>query len=224
VAARVRTGAVATAALAAAWVAAPFAGAGTLRWAGGWIYLGLLASGLAGHAAFVAREAPGLRERRRRVGEGTPAWDLAWVAVFWPAMLAAPAAAGAELLRAGREPLPLPVALAGALLLALGLGISAGAMATNPFFEGTVRIQPGQRVVSVGPYARVRHPGYAGLALWALATPLVLRSRWALAPALFTVAWIVLRTALEDAFLRRRLAGYEEYARRVRTRLVPGVW
>jgi protein-S-isoprenylcysteine O-methyltransferase Ste14 len=210
--------------LAATWIAAPFVGAGTAAWAGGWIYLGLLASGLAGHAVFVARYNPGLRARRGRVGAGTRRWDLAWVPVFWAAMVAAPAAAGVELFRAGRAPLPLALAPAGALLLALGLGISAGAMAVNPFFEGTVRIQPGQRVVSDGPYARVRHPGYAGLALWALSTPLLLRSRWALAPAAFTVAWILLRTALEDAFLRRHLGGYDAYARRVRTRLVPGVW
>lgn len=221
---RSRAASLVQAVLAAAWVAAPFAGAGTLAWAGGWIYLGLLASGLLAHGAFVARNAPGLRERRSRIGEGTPGWDLAWVAVFWPSMVAAPAVAGADLVRLGHPPLPIPFALAGALALAFALGLSAGAMATNPWFEGTVRLQPGQRVVDQGPYARVRHPGYAALALWALATPLLLRSRWALVPAAFTAAWVVLRTALEDAFLRRRLDGYAAYARRVRTRLVPGVW
>ena len=34
----------------------------------------------------------------------------------------------------------------------------------------------------------------------------------------------VLRTALEDRTLRNELEGYEEYTRRVRYRLVPGVW
>jgi protein-S-isoprenylcysteine O-methyltransferase Ste14 len=34
----------------------------------------------------------------------------------------------------------------------------------------------------------------------------------------------VLRTALEDRFLQAELAGYQDYARRVRWRLVPGVW
>jgi protein-S-isoprenylcysteine O-methyltransferase Ste14 len=214
----------ARAALALSWLAAPFAGAGTLRWAGGWIYLGLLLSGLAAHAVFLRRHAPGLAARRARVGEGTPAWDLAWVAVFWPSMVAAPAVAGVELVRIGHPLLPLWVAFAGAVLLAFAMGLSAGAMATNPFFEGTVRLQPGQQVVDQGPYAAIRHPGYAALALWALATPLVLRARWALAPAVFTAAWVILRTGLEDAFLRRGLPGYAGYARRVRARLVPGIW
>jgi protein-S-isoprenylcysteine O-methyltransferase Ste14 len=217
-------GALAGALLAGAWIAAPFAGAGTARWPGGWIYVGLVLSGLAGHTAFVRRNAPDLAARRARIGEGTPPWDVAWVLVFWPSMIAAPAVAGADLVRVGHPALSLWFAFAGVLLLAFAFGLSAAAMATNPFFEGTVRLQPGQRVVDQGPYATVRHPGYAALTLWALATPFVLRSRWALAPALFTVAWVVLRTVLEDAYLRRGLPGYAEYARRVRARLVPGVW
>lgn len=216
--------AVATAALAVAWLAAPFAGAGTLRWPGGFVYLGLLLAGLAAHAVFVRRNAPDLAGRRARIGEGTPAWDLAWIAVFWPSMVAAPAVAGVELVRLGHPPLPLGLALPGALALCFAFGLSAGAMATNPFFEGTVRLQPGQHVVDRGPYATIRHPGNAALAVWALATPLVLRSRWALAPALFTVAWVLGRTWLEDGLLLRGLPGYAAYARRVRARLVPRIW
>jgi protein-S-isoprenylcysteine O-methyltransferase Ste14 len=215
---------IAQAALAVAWIAAPFAGAGRLAWAGGWIYLGLLASGLAAHAIFVSRHAPGLAARRAAIGAGTPAWDLAWIAVFWPSMLAAPLVAGVDVVRLGHPRLPLAAAAAGVVALGFALGLSAAAMATNPWFEGTVRLQPGQQVVDRGPYARVRHPGYAALALWALATPLLLRSRAALAPAAFTVAWVVLRTALEDALLRRGLDGYAAYAARVRARLVPGLW
>jgi protein-S-isoprenylcysteine O-methyltransferase Ste14 len=34
----------------------------------------------------------------------------------------------------------------------------------------------------------------------------------------------VLRTSLEDRTLRAELEGYEEYARTVRWKLVPGIW
>lgn len=70
----------------------------------------------------------------------------------------------------------------------------------------------------------VRHPGYLGLVLWALASPFLLLSARALFPAALAAAWVVMRTALEDALLRRELPGYAEYARRVRFRLVPGAW
>ena len=100
-------------------------------------------------------------------------------------------------------------------------------MTANPHFEKTVRIQTDRdhRVIDSGPYRIVRHPGYAATAVGLLlATPLLLRSWWAFVPAVAGVAWLVLRTALEDRTLRRELAGYESYAARVRWRLVPGVW
>jgi protein-S-isoprenylcysteine O-methyltransferase Ste14 len=99
-------------------------------------------------------------------------------------------------------------------------------MAVNPHFEGTVRLQRelGHRVIAVGPYAVIRHPGYLGLIAWGVSGPLLLCSVAALVPAALVVGWIVLRTALEDAFLRRELAGYAEYTAQVRWRLVPGLW
>jgi protein-S-isoprenylcysteine O-methyltransferase Ste14 len=54
--------------------------------------------------------------------------------------------------------------------------------------------------------------------------PFLLLSWPVLAVAPVLSLWFVLRTALEDATLRRELAGYAEYARRVRFRLLPGVW
>lgn len=207
----------------AAWVVAPFVVAGTLRWAAGWVHLGALAAGLALHRAWVARRNPAVLARRRALGPGTKPWDLAWNALHWPLLAAAGVAAGLEYGDGGAS-LP-PAAWGGGLaLLGAGLALSARAMAVNPFFEATVRLQPGQRVVDAGPYRRLRHPGYAGLVLWALATPLLLRSRAALPFAALDAAWIVLRTALEDATLRRELPGYADYARRVRARLVPGIW
>jgi protein-S-isoprenylcysteine O-methyltransferase Ste14 len=104
------------------------------------------------------------------------------------------------------------------------MSLSAWAMATNPHFEGTVRIQEDQRVVDTGPYRLVRHPGYVALILWGLSTPLLLLSTFASACAIAVAAWIVLRTALEDRMLRAELAGYSEYDQRVRARLLPGVW
>ncbi len=70
----------------------------------------------------------------------------------------------------------------------------------------------------------VRHPGYLGIVLWALGTPLLLLSVWSLGAAFAASAWVVLRTALEDATLRRELPGYVDYCQRTRFRLVPKLW
>jgi protein-S-isoprenylcysteine O-methyltransferase Ste14 len=40
----------------------------------------------------------------------------------------------------------------------------------------------------------------------------------------FITILLVIRTALEDRVLQDELAGYRDYVRRVRYRLLPGVW
>ncbi len=212
----------------AAWLAVPFLAAGTARWAAGWLHHAALAAGFAASQLWVAHQAPharALRAARRRPGPGTKGWDLAWNAAFWPLMACPAVVAGLEV-RAGGPALS-PLAWGpGLLALAAGQALSAWAMACNPFFEGTVRVQRDrdQRVVEVGPYRLVRHPGYQGLAVVAASLPLLLRSAAAAFPAAAVVAWLVLRTALEDRVLARELPGYAAYRRRTRWRLVPGVW
>jgi protein-S-isoprenylcysteine O-methyltransferase Ste14 len=215
-----------TAATLAVWAVVPFVAAGTWRAPALWAHGAAVVAGLLVHGRHVARRNPGIRARRRTIGGNTKRWDLAWIVVFWPLMAAIAVTAGLDHGAHGGATLPGPAWLAGIALLAGALAVSARAMAANPFFEGTVRLQrdAGQRVVDGGPYGIVRHPGYLGLAGWALASPFLLLSASAIVPALAAAAWVVLRTALEDAMLRRELDGYAAYARRVRWRLVPGLW
>jgi protein-S-isoprenylcysteine O-methyltransferase Ste14 len=202
-----------------------FGSAGTAKWLRGWAFAAVTFAGLWLHRAHAVRHNPAAVARRNRIGPGTKGWDRVWLALYWPMMLAIPLTAGLGA-RFGWPGLPRWTWPAGVLGYALGMTISARAMAANPFFEGTARIQTdqGHRVVDAGPYRRVRHPGYAGLALWALSMPLLLGSTAAFAPAALVAIWVAARTALEDRMLREELPGYADYASRVRFRLVPGVW
>ncbi len=101
---------------------------------------------------------------------------------------------------------------------------STWAQAVNKFAERSVRIQPEQKVVDVGPYSVVRHPFYFAAFFMFGGIPLALGSLRALIPAAVAISILVVRTALEDRMLRRELQGYKEYAGRVRYRLVPGLW
>jgi protein-S-isoprenylcysteine O-methyltransferase Ste14 len=65
---------------------------------------------------------------------------------------------------------------------------------------------------------------YAGMILFDLCLPLLLGSWWGLAVSGVMITLVVVRTALEDRTLRSELPGYPDYARRVRFRLVPGIW
>ena len=207
------------------WALGPFFLAGTVAGPAGWTWAAATLLIALVHQLAVRRLAPDLSRRRSDVGPGTPTWDLAWNLAFWPLMASGPLLAGWAA-HAGSPPLAWPLAGAGVLVLAAGFAMSGWAMVSNPFFEGTVRLQTERQQVAVdrGPYAYVRHPGYVGLALWALAQPLLLRSVEALGPAVLVVAWLALRTVKEDAFLRRGLPGYADYAARVRARWVPGVF
>jgi protein-S-isoprenylcysteine O-methyltransferase Ste14 len=209
----------------ATWVALPFVLAGSIAWVPGWLHLAAVGAGVLSESLYVARRNPGLRARRGRIGPGTKRWDLAWNAAYWPLMASIAAAGGLQHGTRGHS-MPTGACAPGLLLLAAGFGLSAWAMGTNPWFEATARIQRevGHRVFEGGPYRYVRHPGYLGLALWALGTPFLVRSTWAIGPAVAAAAWIVMRTALEDAMLRRELPGYTEYAGRTRFRLGPGLW
>ena len=109
---------------------------------------------------------------------------------------------------------------------ALGFLWVLWAVSANRFFVPVIRLQTerGHHVVSTGPYAVMRHPGYAAMILISPAGALALGSWGALVPAMALSALFVARAAHEDRFLRQNLAGYADYAARVRFRLLPGVW
>ena len=109
-------------------------------------------------------------------------------------------------------------------LVALGLFIVFLVFRENTYTSAIIEVSSEQRVVSSGPYSLVRHPMYSGAMLLLIFTPLALGS-WIGAPfAIPVIAVVIARLLSEERFLRSRLSGYEEYRRRVRYRLVPGVW
>ena len=116
--------------------------------------------------------------------------------------------------------------LIGFLLTVIGHGIVVWAMGANAFFSPLVRIQEerGHQVADTGPYKYIRHPGYVGAIIFTVGIPILLGSWWALMPNLIAAVLYFIRTALEDKTLIAELEGYVDYAKRVRFRLIPGVW
>jgi protein-S-isoprenylcysteine O-methyltransferase Ste14 len=114
----------------------------------------------------------------------------------------------------------------GFILITIGYAFSAWAVVENRFFSSVVRIQTdrGHVVCDTGPYRVVRHPGYAGNILPLFGIVLALGSVWTLIPAAVASIISVIRTVLEDQTLQEELPGYRDYARRVRYRLIPGIY
>jgi protein-S-isoprenylcysteine O-methyltransferase Ste14 len=205
-----------------------FLSSGRLDWWFAWVYLGIFVIGVGVNSFVLLRINPELiAERARQFTPETKKWDRI-LATIWGLMSAIVSLLVAGLdKRFGWSPqIPLTVQLIAMLLHMFGSAFAGWALVSNAFFAGTVRIQTERdhAVVSTGPYRIVRHPGYAAWILSGLATPVMLASLWALLPATLAQGALVLRTVLEDRTLREELPGYRDYARKVRHRLVPGIW
>ncbi|MBW2525683.1 MAG: isoprenylcysteine carboxylmethyltransferase family protein [Deltaproteobacteria bacterium] len=202
------------------------ASAGTYAWPAGWAYILLVAFGSACFRLVVAWKNPGLISIRAKVGQGTKWWDKVFLAIYLPITFALVVVAGFDAVRFGWSTMSPWLWPVGFVLFAGATALGAWAMAINPHFESTVRIQHdrGHRVIDSGPYRFVRHPGYLSALGSTLSTPLLLGSWWAFVPAALLAATFVVRTLLEDRTLHRELPGYAEYAARVRCRLLPGLW
>jgi protein-S-isoprenylcysteine O-methyltransferase Ste14 len=119
---------------------------------------------------------------------------------------------------------PFFVSVLGLALAIVGFWIGYRTLVANAFAAPAVKHEESQRVIDTGPYAIVRHPMYAGAALFMLGLPLWLGSIAAMLAALVPIAVLAVRAVFEESFLRRELAGYDDYVRRVPWRLVPHVW
>jgi len=122
--------------------------------------------------------------------------------------------------------IPQSAQLAGLMGYVVALAGLFWAMRVNPFYSSVVRVQTerGHYPVEVGPYRFVRHPGYAASLLAMLTGGVALGSGVALLPLLGFAGLFVRRTLLEDRMLQQELAGYSEYAKKVRYRLIIGVF
>ena len=112
------------------------------------------------------------------------------------------------------------------LVIVLGFAFSTWALLENRFFSGVVRIQTerGHHVVDGGPYAWVRHPGYAGALFAYFAIPILFDSLYTFGVVTLFAIVLIIRTSLEDRTLQAELPGYAEFTKRTRYRLFPGIW
>lgn len=207
-------------------VALIFLPAGRINWCPGWIFVVVVVATFGLSALVLARVNPVIFRARSRFQPGTKQWDLILVSVILLAFSAEIPIAALDAGRMAWSAVPLWVVLLGYILLVGGIALTAWAQAVNPFFEPGVRIQSerGQRVVTSGPYAIVRHPGYTAAIGMFTGIPLALSSWVALLPAALAIVLLIIRTAWEDRLLQAELPGYSEYARQRRYRLFPGIW
>jgi protein-S-isoprenylcysteine O-methyltransferase Ste14 len=203
-----------------------FGSAGRLDWALGWWFIGVFVVLTIVAIVWIWRINPDIFVARSRLTrQGSKGWDVVLVSLLLACYLATLVVAGLDA-RFGWSAAPAWAIGLGYILFGAGYWGSGWAEAVNRHFEPTVRIQSdrGHQVVTTGPYAYVRHPGYISANLLTIGMALALGSFWALVPVVLGIVLLGIRTNLEDATLRRELPGYAEFAQKTRFRWIPGVW
>jgi len=203
--------------------------AGDWRWEMGWVFFGVHVFFSVGARVLIAVRNPALlaeraNSSRRANMEGYDHFLAPFVGLLGP--LLSYILMGLDH-RFGWSPvLPAWVEWGSMLVTAAMYAFASWGLVANAFFSGVMRVQDerGHSVVSTGPYAVVRHPGYAGALGAYIVTPFALNALWGLLMSALLSLALVIRTVLEDRALHAGLNGYEDYARRVRWRLFPGIW
>jgi protein-S-isoprenylcysteine O-methyltransferase Ste14 len=203
-----------------------FWSAGRIDWWPAWAAIAVMAAWIVATAIVILRLNPDLLAERLGPRQGAKPWDTAIMSVLGLVQLGRYIVAGLDRRYGWTGGLPLAAQLAALAFCALGYALVVWATAANTFFSQIVRIQSerGHTVTTGGPYRYVRHPAYIGALLYEVAVPILLASWPALIISGVNAILLILRTALEDRTLQAELAGYDDYARQVRYRLLPGVW
>jgi protein-S-isoprenylcysteine O-methyltransferase Ste14 len=205
-----------------------FLPAGTLAWTEGWVFLALFGGCSLATGVWLQRTDPGLLSERMRspFSADQKLGDRIVIALIMVVFCAWLVFMAHDARRFAWSAAPLWAKLLGAALIVVAFCGWVVVLRANSFASVAVRVQQdrGQRVISTGPYAVVRHPMYAYAVLFMIGTPLLLGSLWGLAWLALFIPLLAARTLGEEAMLMDELPGYRDYAAKVRFRLVPGIW
>lgn len=199
--------------------------AGTFNYWQAWVFIAVFTLATMLPSIYLNRTDPAAIQRRMSAGPGAETravQKLVIVGAF--AGLFAMVVFSAFDYRFGWSRVPAAVSLLGDMLVAVGLGLTMLVIAQNSYAAATVRVEEGQTLASSGLYALVRHPMYTGNVILMLGIPLALGSYWGLLFVIPGILVLVFRILDEEKMLTQELAGYREYAQRVRYRLLPYVW
>jgi protein-S-isoprenylcysteine O-methyltransferase Ste14 len=202
-----------------------FLPAWTLNYWQAWVFIVVFMTSVNAIGVYLSLKDPALLERRKKGGpaaEQNVAQKII-ISIAITSFLALFVFCGFDH-RFGWSPTPAYVSLAGDALVVLGLLIDLIVFRENSFGGSTVETFEGQKVISTGPYALVRHPMYVGVLVMSIGVPLALGSWWGLAYLALAMPVLALRILDEEQLLKKDLPGYREYVQKVRYRLVPYLW
>ena len=204
-----------------------FLPAGTIHFWQAWVFLAILFIPMAIFSVYFYKRDPAVLARRmqRREKQTAQKWIMSFAAVASFAGFMAPSFDHRfGWTRRWFGEVPLWVEIVAQLVVLAGYLGTMWVVGVNHYAARTIQVEEGQKVISTGPYSWIRHPMYFfALIMW-MAVPPALGSYAALPIAALLIPVLVLRLLNEEKFLRRELAGYEEYCRATPHHLIPYIW
>lgn len=199
-----------------------FLPAGTLKYANGWMFIGLLFIPILILGIVLFFKAPDLLKKRLD-GKENEKTQKGVVALSGLCFFCGFVVAGLDF-RFGWSNIPPWVVITGAVILLVSYVLYAEVMRENVYLSRKIEVQKDQKVVDTGLYGIVRHPMYA-VTIWLfLSIPIVLGSWWSALCFLPYIPIIVVRILNEEKLLMEGLEGYLEYKKRVKYRIIPFIW
>ena len=199
-----------------------FLPAGTLAFKNGWLFMGLLFVPMFCAGLVMMAKNPELLKKRLKAKEKQS--DQALVVKLSGLMfLAGFIVAGLDF-RFDWSQLPVGVSAAGMLLFLAAYVLYAEVLRENTYLSRTIEVQENQKVIDTGLYGIVRHPMYSATVILFLSIPVILGSFFAFLIFLVYPVVIAMRIKGEEEFLEKELAGYREYKKKVKYRMLPFVW
>jgi protein-S-isoprenylcysteine O-methyltransferase Ste14 len=203
--------------------------AGDWRWTEGWVHSVIFLLMSYGTLVYLYFHDPALLKERfgSPIQQTQKPWDKVLLSLFFMEFIVWFAIMPLDARRFGWSPVfPFWLRAIGGLVQIVATYIVFAAMRENTFAVPVVKMQKerGQKVISTGLYAIVRHPMYAGATLLFIAGPLLLGSIAGLVVGVVLIVTIGARAVGEEAMLRQELDGYNGYMQKVKWRMIPYVF
>ena len=193
-----------------------------IKFANGWLFMGLLFIPMLIVGVVMLIKSPALLKKRLDAKE-TQNTQKGVVAFSGIIFIAGFVVAGLDH-RFGWSRVPLWAVISASVVLLVSYALYAEVMREHAYLSRTIKVEENQQIVDTGLYGTVRHPMYAATIWLFLSIPVVLGSWWSLLCFLPYVGIIAVRIIGEEKLLDSELVGYAEYKKKVKYRLIPFIW
>ena len=199
-----------------------FLPAGTAKWINGWVFMVILFGPMMVVGIVLLVKNPDLLRKRLDAKENQSEQKVVFL-ISSLMFIAGFVLAGLNY-RFGWLIMPFWISLAAAVIFLIAYGLYGEVLRENTYLSRTVRVEEHQTVIQTGLYGIVRHPMYSVTLLLFLSMPLVLGCLWSFFIFLFYPIILAKRIKNEEQVLKMELPGYVDYCKKVRYRLIPGIW